>query len=78
METPRLTLREFRPDDLDELEIILSDSLVMEFSSKGPLSRKDTSNFINWCIESYENNGYGQWAVIDRETESLIGLCALT
>ncbi|MEA2080437.1 MAG: GNAT family N-acetyltransferase, partial [Pseudomonadota bacterium] len=41
-------------------------------------SKEDTSNFISWCRKSYEEHGYGQWAVVDRETGSLIGLCGLS
>ncbi len=78
MQTPRLTLRKFRPEDIDELAKILNDPVVMKFSSKGQMSWQDTSEFIDWCIESYENNGYGQWAVLDRETECLIGFCGLS
>jgi len=78
MNTSRLMLREFRDDDLNELEQILSDPLVMEFSSKGPLTRKEASKFIDWCKKSYEKYGYGQWAVLDKNTESLIGLCGLS
>ncbi len=78
MQTPRLTLRKFKTGDLDELAEILSDPQVMKFSSKGPLSKEDTSNFIACSIESYHNNSYGQWAVIERETGSLIGLCGLS
>ena len=78
MLTSKLILREFAPKDVDQLAKILSDPLVMKFSSKGPLSKEETVKFIRWCRESYEEHGYGQWAVIDRETELLIGLCGLS
>jgi RimJ/RimL family protein N-acetyltransferase len=78
MQTSRLTLRKFNTEDVDELAEILSDPQVMKFSSKGPFSKEDTSNFIAWSIESYDKNGYGQWAVIERETGALIGLCGLS
>ncbi|MCF6282706.1 MAG: GNAT family N-acetyltransferase [Candidatus Polarisedimenticolaceae bacterium] len=78
MQTPRLILRNFRADDVDDLATILSDPLVMKFSSKGPLSKEETLSFINWCIGSYEKYGYGSWAVVDRETNVLIGLCGLS
>ncbi len=78
MQTPRLTLRAFTTEDVDALAEILSDPRVMEFSSKGPLSKEQTSGFIEWSIESCNDNGYGQWAVIERHTGVLIGLCGLS
>ncbi len=78
MQTPRLILREFKTEDVDALAEILSDPEVMKFSSKGPFSKEDTSNFIAWSMESYKNCGYGQWAVIERKTGALIGLCGLS
>ena len=78
METARLKLREFEHHDVHALKTILSDPDVMEFSSKGPLSEADTMGFIDWCIKSYQEYGYGQWAVIEKGSGKLIGCCGLS
>lgn len=78
IETERAQIREFKRGDIHDLSKILSDPDVMEFSSKGPLTEADTLNFINGCINSYQENGYGQWAVIGKESGRLIGYCGLS
>ena len=77
-ETERLKIREFESHDVQALSKILSDPDVMEFSSKGPLNEADTMGFIEWCIKSYQKYGYGQWAVIEKESGKLIGCCGLS
>jgi RimJ/RimL family protein N-acetyltransferase len=77
-ETARLRLREFELHDVRALKKILSAPNVMEFSSKGPLSEADTLGFIDWCIKSYQEYGYGQWAVIEKGSGKLIGCCGLS
>lgn len=77
-ETERVKIREFESHDVQALSKILSDPDVMEFSSKGPLNEADTTGFIEWCIKSYQKYGYGQWAVIEKESGKLIGCCGLS
>lgn len=77
-ETERMKIREFDSHDVQALYKILSDPDVMEFSSKGPLNEADTKGFIEWCIKSYQKYGYGQWAVIEKESGTLIGCCGLS
>ncbi|MEM9427041.1 MAG: GNAT family N-acetyltransferase [Pseudomonadota bacterium] len=43
--TPRLVLRPFVENDLNQLELILGDSVVMEFSDHGPL---DAAEQLEW------------------------------
>ena len=66
METPRTLIREFEKSDERDLARILSDPHVMEFSSKGPLTGEATRQFIAWCIDSYREQGYGQWALMEK------------
>ena len=77
-ETERMKIREFDTPDVQDLNKILSDPDVMEFSSQGPLSEAGTTGFIEWCIKSYKKYGYGQWAVIEKESGKLIGFCGLS
>lgn len=78
VETPRLLLREFSPDDVGALAEILGDTRVMEFSANGPCTEDDTRQFIDWCLDSYRNHGFGQWAVVDRLSRAVIGFCGLS
>lgn len=77
-ETERLKIREFESHDMQALSKILSDPDVMEVSRKGPLNEADTMSFIGWCINSYQEYGYGQWAVVEKESGKLIGCCGLS
>lgn len=77
-ETPRLLLREFTPNDVAALAEILGDPEVMEFSKNGPCTEDDTRNFIDWCIESYREHGFGQWGIVDSSSGAIIGFCGLS
>lgn len=77
-ETARLLIREFEGGDTPALVKILGDPSVMEFSSKGALTEADTAEFIQWCNGSYQEHGYGQWALLERKSGVLIGFCGLS
>ena len=76
-ETPRLILRHFTHDDLDNLAPILADPQVMYFSARGVQTREQTRKFINWMLSSYQEEGFGLYAVIYKENYQLIGFCGL-
>ncbi|WP_372987820.1 GNAT family N-acetyltransferase [Marinobacter sp.] len=78
IETPNLLIREFDKADTPALSRILGDPSVMEFSSKGPMTEADTARFIEWCRSCYQEFGYGQWAIIVKESGELIGFCGLS
>jgi [ribosomal protein S5]-alanine N-acetyltransferase len=75
IETPRLLIRYFKIEDVDLLFEVFSDPDVMRFSIKGPLTKFETQQFINRCIEAYPNLGYSQYAVVLKESNMLIGHC---
>ncbi len=77
-ETERVEIREFEIGDIQVLVRVLGDPDVMEYSSKGPFNEVETSDFVEWCIESYKKNGYGQWAVVEKKSGRLIGCCGLS
>lgn len=77
-ETARLLLRALERADAPVLRKILGDPAVMEFSSKGAMTEADTVRFIEWCTGSYQEHGYGQWALIEKRSEVLIGFCGLS
>lgn len=77
LETERLIIREFTPSDVEALSQILAKPEVMLFSPTGTLSPEQTSLKIQSFIDSYQNYGYGKWAVIYRLTGQLIGYCGI-
>ena len=77
LETARLRLREYTPEDFEALFEILSDPETMKHYPK-PYDEKMTRRWIEWSIENYEQYGFGLWAVILKETGKFIGDCGLT
>ena len=73
IETPRLYLREFTPDDLDELYRIYSDSEVMKYLSEGVRNREETAADLFGIIADWEKHAFGLWAVVNKENNQLIG-----
>ena len=77
LETKRLILREYTPDDFDALYAILSDPVTMQHYPK-PYDESGTARWLNWSISNYATYGFGLWAVILKETGMFIGDCGLT
>jgi len=77
LETSRLILREFRPDDADALTRVLSDPETMRFYPS-PYDRDGVENWIARNIRRYANDGHGLWAMILKASGELIGDCGLT
>ncbi len=76
-QTERLIIREFQVLDIEALAHILAKSEVIQFSSTGVLSTKQTMVRIQTFLDSYQKNGYGKWAIIHRESGRLIGYCGI-
>ncbi len=79
IETEHLLLRPFTPADADAYyAAILADARVMEFLPGGkPVPPQRATAIVRGIIEHWEDNGYGLWAVIDKDTDELIGYCGL-
>ena len=77
IETPRLILREYTPEDLGALYEILSDPETMEHYP-APFTPEKTKRWIEWNLENYQRYGFGLWAVVLKETGEFIGDCGLT
>lgn len=76
IETERLLLRQWRNEDLRQLIEMNSDPKVMEFIS--PILSEDQSKaMMERANKSWEENGYGRFAVEVLETGSVIGFIGL-
>ena len=77
IETERLLLREYTPDDFDALYEIMSDPETMAHYP-APYDEARTRRWIEWNLENYAKYGFGLWAVVLKETGEFIGDCGLT
>jgi [ribosomal protein S5]-alanine N-acetyltransferase len=77
IETQRLVLREFQQEDFRALAPILADPQVMKFSPTGVISIAQTQERIEGFIACYKEFGFGKWAVLFKECNTLIGYCGI-
>ena len=79
LETPRLLLRELENSDVNRLAEIYADPDVMRYIGRGGVLGFDRAqkSVENWQ-KYYEWFSFGNWATIEKETGSFIGLCGLS
>lgn len=80
IETARLRLRMFTPSDLDDLMLIFGDPDVMRYlgiEAGKTVPREEVEVTLKKMIEFWAKNGFGRWAIINKEDGRLIGLCGL-
>ena len=77
IETGRLILREYAPEDFDALYAILSDPEAMRHYP-APFDAARTRGWIEWNRRNYRELGFGLWAMALKDTGALIGDCGLT
>lgn len=77
IETPRLLLREFSAADAPDIYRINSDPEVVRYAEGvTPSSVDETSGHLrDGPLADYARYGYGRWAVVERGTDRLIGMC---
>ena len=56
---------------------ILQDKDVM-YAYEHPFSDTEAQDWLNKQLARYENDGFGLWAVVLKETDEMIGQCGLT
>jgi ribosomal-protein-alanine N-acetyltransferase len=76
IETLRLRLRHFTPDDADELYHIYSyPELFKYMSNEKTLSWEEIVAVINSLAENWKQHQFGVWAVVCKKDRKLIGHC---
>ena len=76
LETERLILRRFTPDDLDDLVAFDSDPAVMRYINGGRPTPRDEmrDDYLPWWLAYYDRgDAWGFWAAIERETGAFLG-----
>jgi RimJ/RimL family protein N-acetyltransferase len=76
LQTGRLLLRPFRPDDIDAYAAMCADSEVMRYVG-GPLSREDAWRHMAMLVWHWTLRGYGMWALEKQESGAFIGRVGL-
>jgi ribosomal-protein-alanine N-acetyltransferase len=76
-ETERLLLREFRAEDTDAMGAVFGDPEVMRFG-RGVQDAAWVADWIRRQRENYRAQGYGLWAVVEKDAVAPVGYCGLT
>jgi ribosomal-protein-alanine N-acetyltransferase len=74
LETERLRLREFVPEDADALAEVLGDPVAMQYYP-APFDRAEIDNWIRRNRARYIDTGFGLWAMLLKDSGELIGDC---
>ena len=76
LETERLSLREFVPEDLELLAPIFADAEMMRFYPE-PFTRERTRSWIDWSLGLYAARGHGLLAMLRRADGLFLGDCGI-
>jgi [ribosomal protein S5]-alanine N-acetyltransferase len=76
IETPRLRLRQFRMEDLDDFSSLVGDPAVMKYFGTGEVINREAAEVVlEKIINGWSRRGFGRWAVIHKGHQKLIGFC---
>jgi RimJ/RimL family protein N-acetyltransferase len=76
IETERLYIRRLKRSDFIHLNKLFKDEVLMAFEH--PFSNEEVKQWISMQIKRYKKDGFGLWAVIEKNTNAFIGECGLT
>ncbi|WP_375178783.1 GNAT family N-acetyltransferase [Enterococcus rotai] len=76
IENEQLYLREFTSEDFEDLCLILQDEETM-YAYEAAFTKQQVSDWLNWNLKSYQENGFGLWAIIDQKSQNFIGQCGI-
>ena len=78
IETERLRLRMFRPEDLDDLAALLADKDVMRYVEDGnPKDRTVAEKAVASILAHWGRHGFGRWAVEEKSSHRFLGFGGL-
>ena len=76
IDTDRLVLRRWQPQDRAPFATLNGDTQVMAFFVN-PLSRAESDALIDRIEAGFDAHGFGFWALEHRETGAFLGMCGL-
>ena len=79
IETERLLLRRFTPEDFEAMYALWTDGEAMRYvQPEGwPHGREESRELFGRGINFFDEHGFGQWAVVPKEEDRVIGYCGL-
>lgn len=77
IETERLIIRQYTEGDFGGLYAMLSDAETMCHYPK-PYDEKGARAWLDWCLKSYAENGFGLWALESKATGEFLGDCGIS
>lgn len=76
IETNRLRFRQFTYKDLDDVYQIWTDPQVRKYLQDDEIiSKEKAEHTLNYCIDFFQQHGFGIWALLHKEQDDLIGFC---
>jgi RimJ/RimL family protein N-acetyltransferase len=76
VESQRLALRRWSPDDAEAFLAIFGDARVMRYTTIAPLADMAAARLrLDQLVRFETEHGFGQWAVIERGSGGLVGSC---
>jgi RimJ/RimL family protein N-acetyltransferase len=78
LETKRLILRHFLPDDLDSIFALYCDPEVSQYIPDAPRTYEETREELEWFMNGHPKHPeLGLWATVYKGTDKFIGRCGL-
>jgi RimJ/RimL family protein N-acetyltransferase len=78
LNTQRLLLRHFEPDDLEPLYALYRDPEIRKYYPDGTRTLAETKAELEWFVHGHPRNPeLGLWATVERETGEFLGRCGL-
>jgi len=77
VETERLLLRRWRPDDIDALADIFALPDVWQYPFGRGLTQAESAGFLDRQMDHWETHGFGMWAAELKADRTLIGYIGL-
>jgi RimJ/RimL family protein N-acetyltransferase len=78
VETARLVLRTWRPEDRPPFAEINADPEVTEYVAARPLSQEESDALVDRIETSWLHRGYGLYAIESLTSGDLLGFCGLS
>ncbi len=76
-DTERMTHRVFTTADAESAFALNSDPYVMRYTGDTPLTSVDDARRFIADYPDFDEVGYGRWACVLKETQTIIGFCGL-
>lgn len=77
METERLLLHQWRPEDLDGLAALFAEPAMWHYPFRRGLTREETQRFLERQLDDWDTRGFGVWAAEAKEDGRLAGYIGL-